>query len=74
MTPRERKKYCFRVFDIATIYTFLHSRQRWALSPEECRILEEFKIHFAGMSNARRTLLQDIKEETLRLIRSQSPV
>ncbi len=72
MTPGERKKFYFRVFDIATIYTFLRSREHWELSAEERRILTEFKTRFTGMSDDRRKLLDNMKEETLRLLRSGS--
>lgn len=72
MGPGEKKKFYFRVFDIATIYTFLRSRQHWDLSEKERQVLAEFKISFTGMSDARRTILQDLKEETLRLLRDGS--
>ena len=60
-----------RAFDIATIYTFLRSRPHQTLSPEELHILTDFKIDFIGMSDERRTILRDMKEETLRLAQSR---
>lgn len=71
MTAKEKKKFYFRAFDIATIYTFLRSRPHQTLSPEELHILTDFKIDFIGMSDERRTILRDMKEETLRLAQSR---
>lgn len=67
MNEKERKKYYFRAFDIATIYTFLRSRPYSKLSSEEIDILSNFKIDFEDMSEERRNLLRALKSETLRL-------
>ena len=68
MNAKERKKYYFRMFDIATIYTFLRSRPRTELSLKEIYILSNFKDDFVGMSEERRYLLREVKSETLKLI------
>lgn len=68
MNDKERKKYYFRAFDIATIYTFLKSRPYSQLSSKEIDVLTNFKIDFEDMSEERRRLLRALKTETLRLI------
>lgn len=68
MNMKEKKKYYFRIFDIATIYTFLKSRPYQKLSPEEINVLKNFKTDFYGMSERRRKLLLSMKEATIRII------
>lgn len=67
MDARQKKKYYFRVFDLATIYTFLKSRPGDRLSSEEIKVLRNVKIEFTDMSEERRELLRLIRTETLKL-------
>ena len=67
MSKMERKKYYFRVFDMATIYTFLRSRPGYVLRKEEKEILTNTKIDFIGMSQERRKILKAMKEEIQKL-------
>lgn len=70
MTAKEKKKYYFRVFDIATIYTFIKSRSVHDLSQSEIKILKNCKIDFADMSEQRREMLYSLKEAILNLIQT----
>ena len=72
MNAKERKKYYFRAFDIATIYTFLKSRPCSSLSSEEIEVLTSFKTDFDDMSEERRNLLRKLKLQTLCLIQNRS--
>ena len=61
-SPRSRSSYRTLMVRIAPVsYTHL----------EELHILTDFKIDFIGMSDERRTILRDMKEETLRLAQSR---
>ena len=72
MNAKERKKYYFRAFDIATIYTFLKSHPCSELSSEEIGVLTSFKTDFDDMSEKRRNLLRKLKLQTLCLIQNRS--
>lgn len=70
MTAKEKKKYYFRVFDIATIYTFIKSRSVQDLSQGEIEVLKNCKIDFGDMSEQRREVLHSLKEAILEIIQT----
>lgn len=71
MTQKQIRKYYFRVFDIATIYSFLYSRPLQILTQEELQILQQFRTDFVGMSAQRREFLELLKTETVQLVLSR---
>ncbi len=75
MNATELRTYYFRLFDIATIYTFIKSRTQrtWLLnlSVADKKVIEEFKTDFedAGDKNRdRAVLLLEIKNATVELL------
>ncbi len=75
MKPKELRKYYFRLFDIATIYTFIKSRIRnpelLNLSETDKKIIRGFKTNFedkGDVKKARATLLLNIKNATIELL------
>lgn len=65
MNPKQKKQFYFRLFDLATIYTFLYSRPSHHLTTKEINIIKNCKIEFSDQSTSRANLLRDIKEHTL---------
>lgn len=59
MDKKQKKKYYFRVFDLATIYTFMFNRQR-ALSNKELDTVNKAKVHFIGASDERNDFMQEM--------------
>ena len=59
MDNKQKKKYYFRVFDLATIYTFMFDRKR-VLTDEEYRIVSRTRVHFVGASEERNELMNDM--------------
>lgn len=59
MDRKQKKKYYFRVFDLATIYTFMFNRKK-ALSDEEHKIISNTRIYFIGASDARNQIMNDL--------------
>ena len=74
MNKKDRRLYYFRLFDIATIYTFIASRKSRELLPwlnkDNIAILNSFQTRFSGISKEREDLLIEIKKETNNLLRS----
>ncbi len=68
MNKKQKKKYYFRVFDLATIYTFMFNRQK-ALSDEELKIVSSTKVHFIGASDERNSLMHELLDLILNLNR-----
>ena len=72
MEPNDKRVYYFRAFDIATLYCFISSRGSlnklpW-LGEKEKDIIKDFRTEFVGISERRKKLLDEIKEETIRAI------
>lgn len=59
MNKKQKKKYYFRVFDLATIYTFMFNRQR-VLSNKELEIITKAKVHFIGASDERNDFMREM--------------
>lgn len=70
MNPKQKKQFYFRLFDLATIYTFLYSRPSHHLTTKEINIIKNCKIEFSDQSTSRANLLRDIKEHTLLRIKN----
>jgi len=75
MTDKELRKYCFRLFDIATIYTFIKSRinhpELLNLTDKDKEIIKTFKTDFIDRTNknsSRTVLLNEIKNKTIELL------
>ncbi len=64
---KQYKIYCFRLFDLATIYTFLKSRTTIILTDAQRDIIENCKVEFSGQSEKRFALMKEIKENILSL-------
>lgn len=66
MNKKQKKKYYFRVFDLATIYTFMYHRKR-LLTNEEFKIISKTRVHFTGASEDRNSIMNEILELILKL-------
>ena len=66
MDKQTKKKYFFRLFDLATIYTFMKHRGK-ALTVKEHKIISQCKVVFDGASSERSEIMKKIKEEILAL-------
>ncbi len=64
MNKKETRKYFFRLFDLATIYTFMHNRNR-VLTSDEYRIVSNCFIDFVGASTERKNMMTEIKKQIL---------
>lgn len=75
MSDKDKRIYYFRLFDIATIYTFIVSRKTNDLLPwlnhDTREIIKTFRTQFKGMSLERKELLDDIKLKTLELLKAR---
>ena len=76
MGKKDKRIYYFRLFDIATIYTFIVSRKSIDLLPwlnyDNRKIIKTFRTQFEGMSPEREALLNEIKSKTLELLKGNS--
>lgn len=75
MNEKEKRLFYFRLFDIATLYSFIKSRNStkqlaW-LNKENREIIKDFRTEFEGMSEERKKLLNEIKENTIGLIKAR---
>lgn len=69
MSFAEKRLFYFRVFDIATIYTFLVSRNKGIyLTEEEKEVLRNFNTDFEEASEKRIQTLETIKKETIKFL------
>lgn len=59
MDKGQKKKYYFRLFDLATIYTFMFNRRK-PLTDEELKIVSKTRVQFIGASDERNSLMQEI--------------
>lgn len=59
MNKKQKKKYYFRVFDLATIYTFMFNRKR-ILSNEELKIVSNTRVRFIGASDERNNIMHEL--------------
>ena len=66
MEGKIKKKYFFRLFDLATIYTFMRNRQK-ALTEEEYKIISKCQVNFIGASTIRLELMNKIKNAIISL-------
>lgn len=66
MDEKSRKKYYFRLFDLATIYTFMKSRNI-KLKQGELDIVQKCEVDFEGASEERTALMKIIKNHILLL-------
>lgn len=66
MNPKQKKKYYFRVFDLATIYTFMFNRQK-NLTDEELKIVNNTTVHFVGASYERNNIMKELLELIINL-------
>ena len=66
MDGKTKKQYFFRLFDLATIYTFMHNRSK-RLSFKEKRIVSKCFVAFKGASKKRLEWMLLIKKEILSL-------
>lgn len=66
MDDKKLKKYYFRVFDLATIYTFMLNRNRF-LSDEEFKIVSNTRVTFIDASDERNNIMQDMLDLILEL-------
>lgn len=66
MNNQQKKTYYFRVFDLATIYTFMYNRRR-ALSATELRIVSCARIKFEGASDARNNVMKELQALIIQL-------
>lgn len=66
MNKKAKKKYFFRLFDLATIYTFMYNREQ-CLTSDEHKIVSKCFIDFVGASEERLQLMKTIKEQILSL-------
>ena len=64
MSRKEKKKYYFRLFDLATVYTFLVHRNK-PLSKKEYEIVSGCTTTFSGASLQRIELMNSIKNQIL---------
>lgn len=76
MDDKMKRIYYFRVFDIATLYTFIHSRNnignlQW-LDENALDIIRNFQTDFRGISSERKMLLEDIKKHVAQELESMS--
>ena len=75
MGKKDKRIYYFRLFDIATIYTFIVSRKSIDLLPwlnyDNRKIIKTFRTQFEGMSPEREDLLNEIKTKTLELLKAR---
>lgn len=65
---KERKTYGFRLFDLATIYTFICSRNDLVISPEQIEIIRSCRVCFEGQPKEREQLMMEIKNRILELL------
>lgn len=71
---KDRKIYGFRLFDLATIYSFIISRNgedskdKIELSPEQISIIKRCRVCFKGQPKEREELMMEIRD---RIIESQ---
>lgn len=64
---KKNKKYYFRLFDLATIYTFMANNREMKLKENDKKILRNCFVDFDKASEERRILLHEIKEKILEL-------
>ena len=69
MDEKTKKKYLFRVFDLATIYTFMVNRKQ-KLTNEQLKIITQCQVSFSGASNERINLMTQLKEKILEFNKS----
>ncbi|MBQ2967949.1 MAG: hypothetical protein IJE10_07525 [Clostridia bacterium] len=69
MLSKEKRIYYFRLFDIATLYTFIASRgTNIRLTLHDKEVIKNFKTDFRGASKQRTKTLKSIKKETVKLL------
>ena len=66
MDSAEKKKYLFRLFDLATIYTFIKNR-RIPLTDDDFKIIKDCCVNFTGSSVERTELMNKIKLKIIEL-------
>lgn len=64
MDVKQLKIYYFRLFDLATVYTFLKSRDI-SLTTDQMRVIRECRVVFEGQSEERQALMAEIRERIL---------
>ncbi|MFI3228233.1 MAG: hypothetical protein R3Y09_12630 [Clostridia bacterium] len=68
----EDKIACFRLFDLATIYTFLSNRGIQSLTDKEFSIIKECNVsNIKNMPEDRSALMMDIKKNIIELVKKQ---
>lgn len=68
MDEKQKKKYYFRLFDLATIYTFLNDRGARILDDRQKSIVRNCGVSFIGQGEVREELMKDIKSHIISLI------
>jgi hypothetical protein len=66
MDKAQKKKYYFRLFDLATIYTFIFNRRR-VLTSKEQEIVSNTRVQFVGASEERNSIMIELKDLILEL-------
>lgn len=66
MSSAEKRKYLFRVFDLATIYTFMYNR-KYKLTEKEKESISKCLVQFEGATDKRNNLMKNIKQKILEL-------
>ncbi len=69
MDEKTKKKYLFRVFDLATIYTFMVNRKQ-KLTNDQLKIITNCQVSFSGASNERIDLMTKLKDKILEFNKS----
>lgn len=64
MDIKEKRKYYFRIFDLATIFTFMYNRSQ-KLTEREVEIIKNTQVNFEGASKERNDLMHNIQEMIL---------
>lgn len=66
MDGKAKRKYYFRIFDLATIFTFMYNRSR-KLTERQTAIIVNTQVHFEGASKERNDLMDDMQKMILDL-------
>ena len=72
MNQKQKKKYYFRVFDLATIYTFMFNRQK-CLTDEDLEIVNSTKVYFVGASSERNEIMRELQALIINLNNELKP-
>ena len=76
MNNKQKRLYCFRLFDIATIYCFAKDKinngmsivEKMGLSLDDRLVIQNFKSSFSGDNTKRHNMIEMLRKEVLRII------